>query len=229
MKLSIVIPMFNSELFIERCLDSILNQDIVQKDFEIIIINDGSKDNSLDIAKSLSKNFKNITILDQENKGQSAARNTGVAQSKGKYIWFIDSDDYLANNVLKMLLDVIESNNLDVLRFRIIKTDNLKLNQCRNINSISSEIRITDGPSHIAENDYHEGPCGYIINRSFLESTKITFIEGKIMEDMIFTAELFLNAKRMALLPLDVYRYVLILNLLGIVRIQNTTVRPLWI
>ena len=208
MKLSIVIPMFNCEQFISRCLTSIKNQNIDQEAFEIIIINDGSNDNSLKIAKGLSENFKNITIIDQENKGQSAARNLGVELAKGKYIWFIDSDDYIASNTLKMLLEVIESNNLDILRFSITKTDNLNLNQCRNLNSISTQIRITDGPTHIAENEYHEGPCGYMINSSFLENVGIRFIEGKIMEDMVFTAELFLNAKRIAILPLDVYRYV---------------------
>lgn len=206
MKLSIVIPLYNAENFIDRCLHSISNQDIPKSDYEIIVINDGSKDHGLAIVQNMP--MVNLKIYSQENKGVSFTRNMGMDLAAGKYLWFIDADDYIAANVLQALLSILEKNDLDILRFQLTRTYKTDLVSCLNFKDLESmELIISTGLEHIAKNNYHEGPCGYITNKAFLENSKVKFIPDRIMEDMIFTAELFTKAKKMAYIPLDVYRY----------------------
>lgn len=116
-KLSLVIPMYNVELYIEKCLNSCINQDLSSNEYEIIIVNDGSKDTSLSRAEAIARKHNNIKIISQENGGLSSARNTGLKNAKGEYIWFIDSDDWIEPNVLKNLYQIASHNNLDILRF----------------------------------------------------------------------------------------------------------------
>lgn len=106
---SVVIPVYNVEQFIEKCLTTVINQTF--KDFEVIIVNDGTKDNSLSICEKFAKEDKRITIISQENKGLAAARNTGAKASKGQYIINIDSDDWVDLNYLETLADIIKDNN----------------------------------------------------------------------------------------------------------------------
>lgn len=101
MDLSIIIPVYNVELYIERCINSITSQNII--DYEIICINDGSTDRSLEVLYSLQKNNPKIKVFNQQNCGLSATRNRGIELSGGKYILFVDSDDYLEENVLNSL------------------------------------------------------------------------------------------------------------------------------
>ena len=93
MKLSIVIPVYNCENYINRCIDSILNQ--TYKDYELILVNDGSKDNSLKIIREYEKKYDFIHVIDQKNSGPAIARNTGLKNANSPYIMFIDSDDYI--------------------------------------------------------------------------------------------------------------------------------------
>ena len=110
-KLSLIIPMYNVELYIEKCLNSCINQDLSADEYEIIIVNDGSKDNSLSIAESIAQKHNNVRIITQTNGGLSSARNTGLINSRGEYIWFIDSDDWIEPNVLKELYTTASNNN----------------------------------------------------------------------------------------------------------------------
>ena len=107
--------MYNVELYIEQCLLSCLKQDIPDSDYEIIIINDGSLDSSLAIAENVANSVSNIHIVSQPNSGLSVARNTGVRHAKGKYLWFVDSDDRIRENCLKGLLEQCERDSLDLL------------------------------------------------------------------------------------------------------------------
>lgn len=116
-KLSLVIPMYNVELYIERCLNSCINQNLSPNEYEIIVINDGSKDNSLSIVEKIVQKYTNIHVISQINGGLSSARNTGLKNARGKYIWFIDSDDWIEPNVLKTLYDAASQNDVDILRF----------------------------------------------------------------------------------------------------------------
>ena len=95
--ISIIVPVYNVEKYLERCLDSILSQTF--SDFELILVNDGSTDHSLEICRSYAEKDERILLIDQENRGLSAARNAGIAVAKGEYLGFVDSDDYIAQNM----------------------------------------------------------------------------------------------------------------------------------
>ena len=98
MKLSIIVPVYNVADYLPKCLDSLLVQDLSQNEYEIIVVNDGSTDNSGKIAEEYSKTYSNIILINQENQGLSGARNTGIQNAKGEYVQFVDSDDYLEPN-----------------------------------------------------------------------------------------------------------------------------------
>ncbi|MGQ1785700.1 glycosyltransferase family 2 protein [Saccharicrinis sp. GN24d3] len=113
-RLSIIVPMYNVEPYVERCLRSLENQDITQEDYEIICINDGSPDNSKEIVIKLQKEFDNILLIDQENQGVSRARNNGMDKATGKYLLFIDPDDFVDENSFGRVLDNADKYNIEV-------------------------------------------------------------------------------------------------------------------
>lgn len=116
-KISVIVPLYNSAEWVEKCLFSILDQDIPEEEMEIICINDGSPDNSAEIAHDIGKEHSSIVVIDQENQGPSGARNTGMRHATGKYLCFVDPDDYLEPNVFGGLIAQMEAQNLDMLRF----------------------------------------------------------------------------------------------------------------
>lgn len=119
LRLSIIVPMYNVDRFIRRCLESCYNQHLEEEEFEIIIIDDGSIDASAKVVKEIEKQHSNIKYLYQENQGQGAARNLGLTEAKGKYILFVDADDYLLPDTIQQVLDIAEANAADIVRFRM--------------------------------------------------------------------------------------------------------------
>ena len=99
-KISFVVPMYNVAAYIKRCLDSLLNHDIDKSEYEIIIVDDGSTDNSAEIVFSYQKSFDNIHYYYQKNQGLSTTRNNGINRATGEYVWFVDSDDFIRPNIL---------------------------------------------------------------------------------------------------------------------------------
>ena len=108
-KLSIIIPMYNVEPYVEKCIRSLENQDIPQSDYEIICVNDGSPDNCREITETLQQEFSNIVLINQENQGVSMARNNGIDRATAKYLLFIDPDDYVEPNKLASVLGSADS------------------------------------------------------------------------------------------------------------------------
>ncbi|MFK4998687.1 glycosyltransferase family 2 protein [Bacillus sp. N9] len=113
--LSIIIPVYNVEKYLKECLNSILDYNHSFK-LEVIIINDGSTDNSDKIAKEYERNFSNVRVFHKENGGLSSARNLGIREASGEYITFIDSDDFIKNEGLEKLLEYAKDYNLDLIR-----------------------------------------------------------------------------------------------------------------
>ena len=114
-KLSFIVPVYNMEEYVGRCLNSLLNQDIPFTEYEIIVVNDGSTDSSLKILHEYAEKHANIRIVTQENKGLSAARNIGLREATGEYIWHIDSDDWIVENCASRLLELCKRDDLDML------------------------------------------------------------------------------------------------------------------
>lgn len=113
-RLSVIIPMYNVEPYVERCLRSLQDQDISEEEYEIICINDGSPDNSREVVMALQKEFSNIRLIDQENKGVSMARNIGIENASGKYLLMVDPDDYLEPDSLRSKLNIMDQDELDI-------------------------------------------------------------------------------------------------------------------
>ena len=121
--LSIIIPVYNLAGRMERCFQSLLDSSLCQEKYEIIAVNDGSSDDSLIQLEIFQKQFCNFTIVTQENQGLSCARNAGLQQSKGKYIWFLDGDDWIESAAIKPCLDRALENSVDVLIFNLQTVD----------------------------------------------------------------------------------------------------------
>ena len=117
--LSIVVPAYNVERELKKCIESCLKQDIPQESYEIIIVNDGATDNTLQVATDIAAKHKSVSVINQKNMGLSGARNTGLKYANGKYVWFIDSDDYIKPNVLGNMIRQADDNDLDCLFFRL--------------------------------------------------------------------------------------------------------------
>ncbi len=212
MKLSIVIPLYNKEKYIDRCLESLLAQDVSPSEYEIVIIDDGSTDSSCSIAQNYAEKHVNIHLFRQQNGGAGAARNRGLEVAKGDYIYFLDADDYIATNVLKCLLELSEVNKLEILAFnsKYVKDGSLPDSLTQNLQDFS--IQAIDGMTYIAERGFRNEAWTYIIKKSFLMDTGIKFTEGRYLQDSIFTASLFLRTNRISKVNFDVHRFVQVEN-----------------
>lgn len=114
---SVVVPVYNVEKYIERCLDSLVRQKFGYE-YEIIIVNDGTKDNSMTIADRFASEYDFIRIITQQNAGLSAARNTGLANARGEYIAFVDSDDFVSPFYISEMYTLAVKNNADIVQCR---------------------------------------------------------------------------------------------------------------
>lgn len=209
MKLSIIIPLYNSELYLDQCMNSLMDQNLETKDFEIILINDGSNDNSYSIARSYCQNYSNIRLLNQRNQGVSIARNNGLKNARGQYVYFVDSDDYVAQNTLPMLLETIYAHNLDILEFKNIRSKFRNYKFSYNLKKLNNAIEVLSGNKYLSKRPFHDALWVYIFKREMIINSKILFSEGRTKQDMLFVAEIIFFAKRIAFYPLDVYRYVI--------------------
>lgn len=207
MKLSVIIPLYNSEKYISSCLYSLLDQDLSQKDYEIIIINDGSKDRSLEIVKKYALTNPNIKIHSQKNSGASIARNKGISIAKGEFLYFVDSDDYIASNVLKKLVGYL-NDEIDILAFKTIQTlkTNLRVSNIESLNHFSDKT--ISGLTFILKYGYKDAVGWFFVRKQFLVKNNLLYLEGKKLEDVSFNLELFTVVKKLLFLPIDVYRYV---------------------
>lgn len=207
LKLSIVVPVYNVEKYIGKCLDSLLNQDLNEHEYEIIVIDDGSTDRSPEICDVYANREPRIRVIHQLNQGLSVARNVGVDSAQGVFIQFVDSDDYLEKNVLGSLVDRMMQDNLDVLRFgyQLISESGKVTRQ----SPVLSQNRIVSGKEYL---DKRLGIACYawqfILSKSFLISNKLYFKPGIIFEDTVWTPIVLLEATRVSEIDLLVYNYL---------------------
>lgn len=186
--ISLVIPIYKVEKYIEKCLRSCLNQkDINADDYEIIVINDGSPDKSAAIAKNVLADYPNCKVIDQPNKGLGGARNTGIENASGEYIWFIDSDDWIAPESLSILKAKIREYSFpDLIRFRSANVieNKYQIRQSEYSENISSGIKIFESGGLITCAPFQ------LIKRSVLQQNNLRFIEGIFHEDNEFMPRL---------------------------------------
>ena len=205
MKLSIIIPVYKVEKYIEKCLLSCLKQDVSYEDYEIIVINDGSPDNSLVIAKRIANLYSNIRIINQENQGLSGARNTGIKYAVGEYIWFIDSDDYIEENCLGRIVSYLKD-GLDILQlqYRLVY-ENKRL-------SVDGKVYKIDGIRTGIEIMKQGGlpvPAPFSILRlKFIRENNLQFVVGIYHEDCEFKPRVTYLANKIQSDTIICYNYL---------------------
>jgi len=185
-KISVIIPVFNGEKYIDNCLTSIINQKIDNEQIEIIIINDGSVDTSKKIIDQYLKKYKNIKYIEQKNSGQGKARNVGLKKAKGKYISFVDCDDTIEPEMYKILLNEAEKNDYDIVTcdYNIINKNSHSVYSFRFVENENKNFVIMN-----------TGPCNMIIRRETLLKKHFSFLEGIIYEDFACIPPLAIETK----------------------------------
>ena len=211
MILSFIVPVYNVEAYLKICIDSLLNQGLHSDEYEIILVDDGSTDNSGVICDDYAKSIRGIKAIHQENKGLSAARNAGIRVSKGKYLQFVDSDDFLTPNTIVGLVHLMETNDLDIIRFNYQNVDHLGQafeNNKMPKKYVDYSCEILDGETFLNE---RLGTACYavqfIIRSSLLMQPDCGFKEGIYYEDVEWTPRIILQAKRITSSDTIVYNY----------------------
>lgn len=212
LRLSIVVPVYNVEKYLAKCLDSLLQQDIASTQYEIVLVNDGSSDHSLPIAEDFQKEYSNIRIISQPNQGLGAARNTGIRAAEGKYIMFVDSDDYLQQNVLAELLDLMENKQLDALRFNyqaVTETGEILPKKLNSLKTIVYSAEIVDGSYFLSRQlGWACYVCMYLFETTFIKKNGFYFKEDLLYEDMEWLPRVLLKIKKIRSYNKHVYNYL---------------------
>lgn len=204
--LSIIIPIYNAENFLCDCVGSLYLQNMSEEEFEILLINDGSLDNSYAICQGLSREHTNIRLFSQKNQGQAIARNLGIEQAKGKYIMFVDSDDRLPGNVVAKMLVEAERHQTDIL-ISSIKVYNEQGDAA--INSDFKKYNHVVSGEYALLHGYSTGSvCGRLFLNDFIKKNHLSFLPGIKHEDVLFITKALSFAKRIISLNLCCYIYL---------------------
>lgn len=208
MKLSFIIPLYNAEAYIGKCLDSILESDIDHKEYEIIVIDDGSKDNGQAVVRQYVQKYENIKLFVQENKGQSVARNYGIREALGKYIWFVDSDDYVDAKNISAVLDMMDDNDIEICKFEMQvyhQDGSTHISKKKGV----TYNKILTGEETFLQNCTMGSVCDGFFSREFIIDNNLSFLPGIIHQDSEFSIRSTALAKKIIFIgnPLYVYRY----------------------
>ena len=207
LRLSIIVPVYKVEPWVEKCIRSLEDQDISKNEYEIIVVNDGTPDRSAEIVRGLMPEFENITVIDQENKGLAGARNTGIRNASGKYLLFVDSDDYIEKDCLGEMLAFAEGRDLEVAMFsQNLVTAGDKINRTR---FQENETGIITGVQ-LFEMRTSDSACKYMVRRRYLVENNLYFFENAVfLEDAEWGPRLLAKAERTAFRNIPFYYYYL--------------------
>lgn len=209
---SVIVPVYNGEKYLNQCLDSISNQTL--ENIEIICINDGSSDNTSSILKKYSSKDNRFKIITTENRGQGCARNTALNEAVGKYISFVDADDWIESDSLELLYKKAESDNLDMVFFQMVNymqlSDNFVSTDLYNIksfenNAIDEHVTFNHNNTQKFLFEIPVGPVSKFYNRQFIESNNLRFPEGMYFEDNAFFYNAYFHCKKAGFLKKQLY------------------------
>jgi len=203
-KISIIVPIYNAELYLKRCLDSLINQTI--SDIEILCINDGSTDNSKEIIQDFVKIDSRIKLFSFDKSGVSAARNKGIDIASGTFIGFVDADDYVDTDYFEKLYNAAEKHNCDIACSNIIRENKKKKKFFLNYKKYKIAKTIKDKYELIGLPE-HCYVWNKIYRTEFLKNHNIRFIEGLVYEDIMFTPDAAENANAIVSVPNIYYHY----------------------
>lgn len=210
-KVSVVIPVYNVEDFLEECLESITNQTLT--DIEIICVNDGSKDRSLDILNEYAQKDSRITVIDQENGGHAVATNRGMDLACGDYLFLMDSDDILDLKALELTYNLAEEKSVDFVIFQAINyymdKDEYLEEENYSMNALADYV----GESVFSYRDIRDyvfditvTPWSKLYKREFIEENKIRFPEGLVFDDNVFFYDVLFAAEKITFLKKHLFK-----------------------
>lgn len=207
MKFSIIVPVYNVEKYLKKCLDSIIDQ--TYKNYEVIVVNDGSPDNSQAIIEEYKKNYPNkIKAYNKQNGGLSDARNFGLQYTTGDYVIFVDSDDYVKNDMLEVLNNNIKENE-DVIGYNLITVDQnyntINIVKRPSFDTVSGEeaiIKLIEG------RECFEPACVYAYNLKYWKNNEYKFEIGRYHEDFGLIPKVIVKAEKVKQLDYDCYYYL---------------------
>ena len=207
-KISVIIPVYNVESYLEECVDSVLAQ--TYKAFEILLIDDGSTDSSGDICDRYASENASVRVIHKENGGLSSARNCGLDNASGDCVLFLDSDDYLVETALEDAICIIEKEKCDFVFFDALSFNDkdrdygIKQNYIR-----KNDYNLADGLSILVQQlknkEYHSQVCLMLFLREFLEINNLRFYDGILYEDMLFTFQAYCISKKVVQLRKVLY------------------------
>ena len=203
-KVSVIIPVYNVEQYLKECLDSVINQSL--EDVEVICVNDGSPDNSLQIIEEYARKDNRITVISKKNGGLSSARNSGIECARGEYIYFLDSDDFIKENSLEKLYNISKNENLDILYFGVenyfeneeikkhdIKEDTYYQRKQFFDKAVSGEVLFE---RFLKEDMFICCVPFQFFRTEFLKDTGIKFKPGMLHEDELFSPRIIIEAEK---------------------------------
>lgn len=208
--ISWIVPAYNVESLIIQCLKSLVSVGIPEDEYEIIVINDGSTDNTLKVIKDFACCFSSIKVFTQENQGISVTRNRALGLAKGEYVHFVDSDDYIVN--VKYLAHCIRfaiEKKLDVLVFKSqnVSFDSLPSDEKHNNENHFAFSEIMDGQTLWERFSFVNMVWTYLIKRQFIIDNNLIFVPGILMEDFKYNIDVFCLAKRCVRTDAIIYSY----------------------
>lgn len=208
--LSIIIPLYNCEKYIKQCLDTIFRQEMNESEFEVIVIDDGSKDSGYSLASEYAKRHQNILVMKQENQGVACARNNALEKATGDYITFVDADDMLVSGSLGKLIKIAVDNKADIVKaaHKEVPEDAV----CEDFSSShdNSSIQVMTGEEAIVNVTLmKEGYCwGYLISRKLITDNNLKFPpKVAFMEDWAFITQAILKSRTFVNADVLLYLY----------------------
>lgn len=224
---TIVVPVYNVELYLKKCIESLLEQ----KNAEILLVDDGSKDHSGQICDEYGKLYSNIKALHKTNGGLSSARNVGIENASGDYVLFVDSDDYIEKDTVKILERTLEAHGYpDAVVFDGIEDNGSDLKVLRGKTPLSGQC--ASGENYLLEH-YKNGTMSveawlYLYKKEFLNLNRLRFREGILHEDVEFTPRAMLAAGRVVEISDRLYHYVVRENSISTTRNKEKNIRDLF-
>lgn len=197
-KLSIIFPVYNVEKYVRSSFESIFKQGLDDTDFEVIVVNDGTQDRSMEIIDDLIRQHDNITVINQENQGLSVARNNGIELAKGEYVLMPDSDDMLIDNSLKPLLKKAIETKVDLLVADFVEIEDTDMENAPSICQKTLEFKEKNGEKLLLE-DLNPNQCYVwrtLFRTDFIRHHHLKFVPGVVYQDVPFTHAAYINAER---------------------------------
>lgn len=226
-RLSIIVPLYNSAAYLPRCLDSLLRQDIPAEEYEILLVNDGSPDDSISVAEEYAAKHPQTRVFSKENGGTSSARNLGISKAVGTYLYFVDPDDYILENSLRDVLQKMDEESLDVLRFGYTEVDEQgnPTKSCRFPERPDYSPKVMDGYSFLEER--LGTSCfvwTYLFRTSLIQGDRLFFDEKAYIDDTPWLPRVLARAARVD--SVDVKRHFYTIRTGSLVRSDADKVIP---